>query len=342
MPSDDRMTLAAQALTPAREAFRSALVATAEDVRGFLASRGGPAGERVERLARELGPFAEGRIDSTRFAALLAPEAALDPATLDVVRRALAVLDERAEASEDAGTVTVPAGGDLRDAVRDALADFGRVFGAARALDLARSGRYRAEEHHALLESYPFRRWTAAERRVAPPLVVEVQGEDLRAGGLGDLLDGAVKVVILVGGAAPPAALARLISPGVWVGQSTSMDGLGALGEWDGPGVIAVFDPAAAPDVVPFVHDPLGGGHPWDRLQFPEDAAALAGRLEKVSKRWKTGAFAEDLAHLLSMATPPEAAGVSRNGGGEEGRARPTPADRLAAWLLARTDLRGA
>jgi hypothetical protein len=55
MPSDDRVAVACAAVRGSREAFRAALVATADQIRAFLAAqRGESASERAQRLAAEL------------------------------------------------------------------------------------------------------------------------------------------------------------------------------------------------------------------------------------------------------------------------------------------------
>ena len=69
---------------------------------------------------------------------------------------------------------------DLARAVGQAFARAGRVFGAARLVRLARNGGYRPEEHDDWLVELPFTAWTAAERDLAPPLLVELNGTELR------------------------------------------------------------------------------------------------------------------------------------------------------------------
>lgn len=345
MPSE-RVTEALAALAPAREAYRSAVVGAAEELRSYLEQRVQSAEARVSRIERELGPFARGRIDPAGLAALLPREPTLEGEAAEVAERAVGIFEERAAAEPMAYAVAVPPGGDLRDVVRDALADVGRVFGAARAVELARSGRYRPDEHNALLSAYPHRRWSPAERRVGPPLVVEVDGADLHPSGLADFLDGGLKLVLLVRGATRPAPLARLVSPGVWVAQCGSVEELRAMASWPGPGVAAVPDGEDG-GLVRFAHDPAAGERPWERILLGDEPAALRERLARERER-PAGEGSEELAHLLSLATPPVRPGAapSENGGGAEGGApaapEPSPADRLAAWLLARTESAGA
>ncbi|HZD06243.1 MAG TPA: hypothetical protein VE173_15135 [Longimicrobiales bacterium] len=324
-------------LGPSREAYRSAVVASVEELRNVVAGQREAGGDRARRLARELGPFATGRIDTGRLAGVLAvEERTLDPASLEVLERAQAVLQETAAETEDGWLVRVPTGGDLRDTVREAFGHAGIVFGAARAAELARTGTYRPEEHNTLFSGKPFHRWTAAERGLAPPLVVVVEGEDLRPAGLADFLDGAVKIVLLVRGDAPPAPLARVVTPGVTVIQTRDAATLDRMAAAPGPVLAAVFEPEAD-GVVSFTHDPGAGDLPWERLSVDADLDELRERL--ATGAWKERARAEDLAHLLALASPPATpASPATEAGAEE---EDTAVDHLAAWLLARTDLQG-
>jgi hypothetical protein len=314
------------------------VTASVEELRGAIAQHRNAGEDRGDRLARELGPYAVGRIDAGTLAGLLSEETrVLPPAALQVLERALQVMEEASTSDPSDWTFEVPAGGDLRDTVGTALRHVGVVFGAARAVELARSGAYRAERHNDLFSGRPFHQWTPAERTVAPPLVVRLGGADLRPAGLADFLDGVMKIVLLVEGAAPPAALARTITPGVAVIQTTDAGELALLGEVPGPGVAAVFD-GDAEGVVPFTHDPRGGALTWERLRVGVDLETLAGRVEETRKKSRT--WAEDLAHLVALATPPVTRpGVGRPDDGS-GPAVDVGADQLAAWLLATTDLR--
>ncbi len=66
-PTDERAASALQVLEKAREDFRSALVATSEELRGLLDAGSATADARAERTAAELGAFAVGHIDIERF-----------------------------------------------------------------------------------------------------------------------------------------------------------------------------------------------------------------------------------------------------------------------------------
>ena len=72
--------------------------------------------------------------------------------------------------------------------------------------------------------------------------MVEVEAEDLLPAGLGEFLDGAVKIVLVVRGHTTPAPLARLITPGTYVVQTADAADLEGLARSRHPGVALVFD----------------------------------------------------------------------------------------------------
>ncbi|MGD2067532.1 MAG: hypothetical protein PVI57_02510 [Gemmatimonadota bacterium] len=345
MPSDTAVSdPVVEALAGPRDEFRSAVVSSAEELRGMLSDAGSSDDERADFLAAELGPFAAGRIDAGRLATLLSEKETLPPHALDTVRRAVETLEEIVEGDGIAPVlVEVPPDGDLRDAVRDALTRAGRVFGVARAADLARTGSYRADDHAGLFEGLPFRSWTTGERGLAPPVIVRVRGEDLRPAGLADFLDGGLKIVLRVQGDAPPASLARLVTPAVMVVQATAAEELSPLAGFPGPAVAALFEGAPGSDggadgVVRYTHDPRRGVFPWKRIELKEELETLRKILEE--RRWKRRSWKEDLEHLIMLATPPQGSGETAGVSASEETPEPvTGADRLAAWLLARTDL---
>lgn len=341
MPSDrkkvarsDLALKALEALGPRVEAFHSAVATAEEEIRSFVAQRRGLSEHRAERASAELGPFAAGRIDAERFATLLLDVDDLTPEAEGVMDRAEQVLAEYAVGT-DIHLMSVPRGGDLRDAVKDALNHVGQVFGASRAVELARSGLFDPEQHDVFLSALPFRKWHREERHLAPPLVVELEAEDLFPAGLGEFLDGAVKIVLVVKGPTTPAPLARLITPGTYVVQTADSADLGGLARSPHPGVALLFD-EARPEQARFVHDPDGGSTPWQRLQvghMPEQPAVGRGS--------RAPTWLEELAHLEALARKP-AGGLELGAAPAEpaeGEAR--PADHLAAWLLSQTDLAG-
>lgn len=323
--------LALDALRGRVESFRSATAVAQEEIRTFTAQSRGVNEFNADEALMELGPFATGRIDPERFGALLGNVEVLTPETLEILGQAGTVLEEFA-VGEDVHHVVLEPGGDLRDAVKEALKEVGRVFGAARAVELARSGRFDPDKHMSLLGSLPFRKWNRAERQMAPPLVVELGSEDLFPIGLGEFLDGAVKIVLVVKGHTTPAPLARLITPGTFVVQTSDPADLEALASSRHPGVGLLFD-EERDEQARFVHDPDAGDVPWKRFQvtnMPEQA-------KDVGRGRRAPAWLEELTHLQTLAKAPLAmVGVTaEDGSAEEEEAKPV--DQLAAWLLSQT-----
>ncbi|HSW31355.1 MAG TPA: hypothetical protein VLH75_17845 [Longimicrobiales bacterium] len=339
MPSDrkkvassDLALKALEALGPRVEAFHSAVATAEEEIRSYVTHRRGNAEHRSEQTLAELGPFAAGRIDPAKFAALLVDVDDLTPEAEGVMERAEHILAEFAVGT-DFHLVSVPKGGDLRDAVKEALNHVGQVFGASRAVELARSGVFDPAQHNVFLSGLPFRKWHREERRLAPPLVVELEADDLLPAGLGEFLDGAVKVVLVVKGPTTPAPLARLITPGTYVVQTADPAELGGLARSPHPGVALLFDATRA-EQARFVHDPDAGSAPWKRLMvshMPEQPEVGRGR--------RTPTWLEELAHLEALARKP--AGAADVTAASESADETSPADQLAAYLLSRVDLGG-
>lgn len=341
MPFDsDRLEDVRRALAGPIDAFRSALAATLEDIRGDVLTAGaGAGGARAEGVV--LGRFAAGRIDLERFAAVMERSLDVEPPAdggdgMRLARETLIDLEARAD---DLLTVDVPAGSSLRDAVASALAGVGRAFGAARVTDRVRAGRYDLEVPAAELMGLPFARWSRTERLRAPPLVVRVAGSDLHADALAEFLDGSLRLVLLVTGPASPAPLARLVTPGTFVLQmvddeSLDLAALTALTAWDGPGIAAVLPDGAAR----FVHDPAAGRTPAERLTVDALPDAVP---EQPIGGISTGQMADQLMHLSSLAAPPVAPKPAATGGQPVTEAPAGPADKLAAWLLGQADLTG-
>lgn len=354
MPSDvaevnetSRAELALARIGERVDVFHSAVAAAEEEVHSEVMRRVGAESFREEQALVELGPFALGRIDPARFAMLMGvAEEELAPESIDVIAKADAILTGFTKAASH--VVRVEPGGDLRDRVKDALSHLGQPFGAARAVELARAGMFDFVEHGYLLGPLPFRLWNRAERNLAPPLVVEVAGEDCVASGLGEFLDGETKIVLVASGPTTPAPLARLVTPGTFVIQTADPEELVHLAESRHPGVALLFDEDRSGQAL-FVHDPDAGARPWERLtiqHLPDDAEAGVGRGRR------TPLWLEELVHLRALAERPEAVGVgapglaggsgatepAAAGSGEDEGTPAEPADRLAAWLLARTD----
>lgn len=324
MPSDARADRALELLRAPIESYRSAVAAAAAELRSRIETQRTPAQARSSRTQAELGSFATGRLNAERFAALLGPTAEGDAIALGRMERAVETLDELLRTGDALFRVDVPSGGDLMAAVTDALARAGRAFGAARAAEAARAGAY-AARHNGLFAAFPFRRWNAAERAIAPPLVVEVDGADLACAGLADLLDGRVRVVLVVRGPAPAAPLAGLISPSVFVAQASDADAVEALAGSDGPGVVALLPEGCAR----FVHDPTQPAGERLVVETMPDSGAVkvVGGVSAFRQREELGRLGWMVAAL--------AVGTARTGTGTGAAAEVVePADRLAAWLL--------
>jgi hypothetical protein len=254
MPSDDRIAQALSALKRPRDVFHSAVVSAVEEVNAFLSAQRAPADERAAQESDRLGSFALGHIDIDRFSRLVDEKQVLDPARLEGLEHALRVLKGFAVQGDELYHVRVEEGADLRDTVRDALAVRGRAFSTAQLIEVLRTGHNgrRSDVDYGTLD---FRRWSRAERLLAPPLVVEVAGSDLQVAGLAEYLDGAQKIVLVVEGPAAPAPLARLVAPRTFVMQTADPSALRRLASWDGPGIAALMPEGA----VSFVHDPSKG-----------------------------------------------------------------------------------
>jgi hypothetical protein len=334
MPSDERMETALRALAGAIERYHSAVVTTAEEVRGFLASHQ-PANEsRDEAVAVSLGKFATGRVDFDRFSMLLGDSGASDPSLIEKVEGAYKILNEIASGGEGVYRVDVRPGGRLRDAVAGRLSEVGRAFAAGRVAGMATQGSLNAGNNDRLLGPLEFEVWNTAERQVAPPLAIEIDGADLRAGELAEFLDGNVKIVLVVRGESSPAPLVRLISPSVFVVQTTDGASLDRFAQFDGPAIAAIVPETAAR----FIHDPTAGEGPWDRLEVsfvPEGAPKKP--VGGVSIRQQM----DELEQLKSLAScvgqAPAAAEVEEPVA--ERMISDHPVDKLAAWLLSQADL---
>ena len=340
MPSDkttdERASRALEVLAKAREEYHSALVATSEELRGMLDAGSASEEARSERTAAELGSFAVGRIDIERFSSFEKtgePVAVAEAPRLEAASRTLLSLLER---GNDLYYVDVEPGSDLRDAVSNGLGRAGRAFGAARTVELSRSGKYDEATHGGWMDSFPPALWSRRERQLAPPLVVEIDGSDLRPAGLADFMDGEQKIVLVVRGSAPPAALARLITPGVVVVQTEDPADLAVVAETEGPAIAALMPP----DACRFAHLPAvdgGRGHLTVQHMPGEEPRRPLGGISVFQQ-------VEGLRHLEALAagwglSAPMAAA---SGDGASAPASPaSAADTLAAWILRQADISG-
>jgi len=344
MPSDESNRpapgTAASVLEPLRDreaTFRAAVTHAQAQVRSYLAAHAPRPTDRVREAVLELGPFAAGRIDGARFAALSGAPAVLAPRIEAIVRRCADVLDELLAEERGLFTCDVPSGGDTRREVDEALAEIGRAFGAALVFQAARTGVYRPEQHDGLLRVFPFRRWNAAERRLAPPLVVTVDGDDLHAAALADYLDGAQLLVLLVRGRCTPAPLARVLTPGLLAVQGNDPTVLARLAAAPGPAIALLSD---AP-IAHFVHDPAAAdGHRLQVSRWPDEPRGAVGR-------WSVWQQRDELAllrHLEEAAGPAPAQAMIAShavpAGSPASSQDGTPSvDALARWLLAEAGL---
>jgi len=339
MPSDERIDRAVEAMARPREAFRSSLSTTVEQIQSFLNEFDAPSTDgRSARIGAELGPFGAGRIDTGRLATLVADEKEVDTLTLETIGKARDTLRELAARDDGLFFANVPPGGNLYKIIETALEEIGRAFGAVRIFELTRAGSaHQGNSHARALGSFPFDKWSKGERRLAPPLVVSVDGADLRAG-LSDFLDGGQKIVLVVRAPCVPAPLVRLITPGTFVMQTTDAAKLADFAEWDGPGVAAVLPDGCAV----FTHDPRAGRASWERLKI-QSAPERPPRITIGGK--SGGQQAEELAQLRALAEGPGLLGAGGAGGagGAVGapQAPSDPVDKLAAWLLQQADLKG-
>ena len=319
MPFDELKRRALDALEERREAYHSAVATAVDEVRTLLDGQKATEAKKGDRAAAELGLFAAGRIDTEQFESLLSDQEKLDADAVKRIEAALGVLKEIMEAGDDLHTVRVRPGGDLRDAVQGALARAGRAFGAGRSVERARSG----GEAISYEDGFGPTRWNRAERTVAPPLVVDVDGADLRPAGLADYLEGSQAIVLLVRKPAPPAALARLVTPGTLVVQVADEEGLEALGAWDGPAIIAVLPEGAAT----FRYTPSEGGPGELKTgSMPEDEPRPVGTLTVARQRAEL-----ELLKLLDGAVAGRVVAAAGDGATAEAA---DPTDKLAAWLL--------
>jgi hypothetical protein len=327
MPSESARLQAKEALEAPHDRFRGAVATTLDEVRSIL--RGGEADGRVERVLLELGHFAQGRIDPERFSSHFEAGRALDPSSLATIQQAFETLSNVAERYDEVlSYLRLKPGEDLAEGVARGLATAGTAFGAARLVELARHGHRDVEAFPDFLNSFPFRYWNRIERQVAPPLIVELDGGDLQAGGLARFLDGGQKIVLLVNGSAPPAPLVRLITPGLFVMQTSTAEELEEIGKCAGPAIAALLPEGAAT----FVHRPVDG-EIWERLEvrhLPERARGSVGSISHHQQEEEL----EQLRLLASISRPAPA--PSANGG-----APADPADRLASWLLTQAELDG-
>jgi hypothetical protein len=332
MPSDPRTALAVSALAQPIAAFRALVDGALTQADTFLDAQGATGDEEAERTRAELGAFADMRIDAAAFASLFPKARHVEADALAALQRAAAVLRSVSVRGDELFRVEVPSGARLGIAVNAALGGVGRAFGAIMLAELVRGGRYQSAQHGRLLDEAEFLSWNKAERRVAPPLVIEVDGTDLHAGALADFADGRQKLVLIVRGPCGPAPLARCITPGTLVLQTTDGSGLDRVASFDGPAIAAMVPDGAAT----FLHDPIGGRESWQRLtvtHLPDAPKRAVGRLSAFQ-------LGEDLRLLGDLARTPFAV-PGANGATAHAVGATDAVDKIATWLLGQSGLSG-
>ncbi|HEX8848933.1 MAG TPA: hypothetical protein VF761_05305 [Gemmatimonadaceae bacterium] len=339
MPSDERTLRVLEMLAGRVAPFRAALDAAREEIAAYLAAhrvrRSGPG----ESAAAALGGFALGRIDADRFATVLEDRQILSQEGEGRLEECLTVLDELRAKGDALFVCDVPRGGDLGHAVDRALAEAGRAFGAARVFLATKAGSYRAEDHHPLLRVFPFAAWSRAERELAPPLVIEVDGTDLHPEQLTDFLDGDVHFVFVVRGAASPAPLLRLVSPGTLLVQAHEPARLAVLAGYIGPAVAALLPSTSAE----LVHDPRAGARLEHRLSIA--SIPTEGPHHALGSR-SVRQLAEELAQLRALdqvtKTAREVSLVLVPPGTPSGTDGRATVDAVASWMLAQAGFAGS
>jgi hypothetical protein len=325
--------MALAALSQPIAEFRSAVQAALIQAESLLVAQSADASARIERARGELGVFGAKHLDAERFAAVFPAVVQLDAGSRAALERSVEVLRSVAALEDSLFLTEVTSTRPLGATIDEALAVGGCAFGAIIISELVRGGRYKPELHDRLLDATEFRAWNRAERRFAPPLVVEVDGADLHAGALLDFADGREKIVLVVRGDAPPAALARCVTPGTFVLQTVDGSGLDHLAGFEGPAIAALVPEGAAT----FMHDPAAGQEPWQRLTIRHLPAAPKKSIGG-SSAWQLG---QDLKMLADLArTPFSVPGVK----GEKGApvlGAGEAIDRLASWLLDSSGLTG-
>ncbi len=318
MPSDDQKRIALEAIQPRIEMFHSALSVTTNQVRGLLAGTVNTADDQ----SAALGQFARGKVDMDRFASFTPKPSQVSKEAQAPILAAQEVLTSLLAEGDELFVLKVEEGKGLARQVGIRLASIGRAFAAARVIDLAKRGAYKEDKHAATLERFPFSKWNSSERALAPALLIELSGADFKPSAIVYFLDAKMKFVFCLDGDAPAAALARVVSPAVFVQQETGNASLTAFAEYDGMAVAALLPKTAAS----FVHDPAAGETTHARftsLVLPKEVRKRA--IGGISPSQQ----AEDFALLESLSATPELTGEAAS----------DPAGKLSAWLLSQTNL---
>jgi hypothetical protein len=320
MPFKEKTAVALKAIRPRKERFLSAIAATSEEIRSLLVG----AGESAEDQTIALGKFAQGHVDVARFATYTKSAARVDASAEAPIRAAQRALNDLLQIGDPLFVLRLDRGANLGAEVAGRLAAIGDAFAAAHLVDLAKRGQYSEEKHGHLLDGLPYADWSQSERALAPGLVVELDGADFVPAQVAPFLDAGMKMIFVVDGDAPAAAMARLVTPGTFVQQTAGADALDALVEFAGTAAAALLPEG----VVEFVHDPAAGETTYERfttLKFPKEIRKRSiGGISAAQQ-------AEDYALLQALAVVPT----------PTGEAASDPAGKLSAWLLSQTNLVG-
>jgi len=323
MQSDPRVVTALSALRPQISLFRFVVSGTIERARSALASESGPNQARTT-----LGDFAAGRIDADRFAMISSGSPPLEVVARAVLQRTVELLESLLRAGDDEFIIEIQPGLSAGEAIRDRLASLGSVFAASALVELVRRRIYDPALHELPLEGHPFEKWTTGERMLAPPLVLHARGPDVETFELAPLLDGCVRIVLLLDEPCAPAPLARLISPGTFVAQADDLKILEKLADFEGPGIVAIMSGAEAR----FVHDPRVGAAMWQRIRVARMPDASPRKPLGSRSAWQQR---DDLAYLKALIEPPSLAthAVGALVAGVDASIS-DPVERLTAWLI--------
>jgi hypothetical protein len=320
MQFEKRTSIALDAIRPRLELFKSAIAVTTEEIRGLLSG----SGESSEDQTVALGNFAAGHVDVDRFSSFTRREARVDSEAETPIRAAQGVLNKLLKEGDDLFVLKITEGANLGSCMAHRLAVIGLAFAAAHVTDLAKRGQYRDEEHQLLLDGLAWPDWSQAERALAPGLVIELSGEDFVPAQVAPYLDAGMKIIFVVDGDAPAAAMSRLVTPGVYVQQTGAETPLEAFSAFNGTAAAALLPNGA----VEFVHDPDAGETTYERftmLEFPREVRKRAiGGISAAQQ-------AEDMALLKALAVVPTLSGEAAS----------DPAGKLSAWLLSQTNLVG-
>lgn len=320
MQSDQRTGIALDAIRPRLELFLSALAVTTEETRGLLSGTGAT----TEDQSIALGNFARGRVDVERFSAFTGSSANIDAGSEVPIQAAQKVLNDLLRMGDDLFILELTESANLAAQVDRRLAVIGIAFAAAHVIDLAKRGAYDEEQHALLLDGLAWSDWSQAERALAPGLVIKLAGADFAPAQVAPYLDGGMKLVFVVEGDAPAAAMSRLVTPGVFVQQVCGDDPLDPFVAFEGPAAAALLPKGA----FEFVHDPNAGQTSPERFTQLEKPAEIRKRaIGGISPAQQL----EDIALLETLALIPS----------PTGEAAADPAGKLSAWLLNQTNLVG-